>query len=85
MLLEDSLRGVAEAREDAVAAMGLIRTNFAVAAAINSGVMVGAAVGWLSPVMSALVHNGTTIGVLLNGLVRAKSAGHPAPQVEIQE
>ena len=71
-LLEDSLRGVAEAREAAVVAMKLIRTNFAVAATVNSSVMVGAAAGWFSPVMSALLHNGTTIGVLLNGLLRSQ-------------
>lgn len=77
VLLEDHLRGVVAAREQAVRTMQLIRTNFNVAVGVNSGVIVGAALGWLSPVATALLHNGTTIGVLLNALLaRREGSAH---------
>jgi manganese/zinc-transporting P-type ATPase C len=30
--------------------------------------MVGAALGWLSPVATAVLHNGTTVGLLVRAL-----------------
>ncbi len=68
VLMDDRLGGVADAREVAAGTMGLIRNNFNLAVGVNSGILVGAVLGWLSPVASALLHNGTTIGILLNAL-----------------
>lgn len=68
VLMDDSLRAVADAREIAQKTMKLIRGNFQVAVGVNTGVLAGAMLGWLPPVASALLHNGTTIGVLLNAL-----------------
>jgi cation-transporting P-type ATPase C len=59
---------VADARDLAVRTMALIRTNFNLAMGINSAILGGAILGWLSPVASAVLHNGTTIGILLNAL-----------------
>jgi cation-transporting P-type ATPase C len=68
VLLDDRLGAVADARDIAACTMHLIRTNFNLAVGINSGILAGAMLGWLSPVASALLHNGTTIGILLNAL-----------------
>ncbi|ESQ15347.1 MAG TPA: hypothetical protein DDY14_05680 [Chromatiaceae bacterium] len=48
--------------------MTLIRTNFGVVIGANTGLLGGTIFGWLSPVASALLHNDTTIGLLLNAL-----------------
>ncbi|MBK1663900.1 heavy metal translocating P-type ATPase [Rhodospirillum rubrum] len=69
VLLEDDLRGVAETRLLATRTIDLIDRNFTVAAGINTAVMFGAVAGWLSPVATALLHNGTTIGVLANAFL----------------
>ncbi|MFE8035468.1 heavy metal translocating P-type ATPase [Thiohalocapsa marina] len=68
VLMDDRLSAVADAREIADRTMRLIRTNFTAAVGINTGLLGGAVLGWLSPVASAVMHNGATIGVLLNAL-----------------
>jgi heavy metal translocating P-type ATPase len=68
VLMDDRLGAVADAREVARKTLGLIDANFAAAVGINSGVLAGAVFGWLSPVASAVLHNGATIGILLNAL-----------------
>jgi len=68
VLMDDRLSAVADAREIAAKTMGLIRGNFNAAVGINTAILGGATLGWLSPVASALLHNGTTIGILLNAL-----------------
>ena len=75
VLLDDRLSAVADARDIAGRTMRLIRTNFNLAVGINTAILGGAVLGWLSPVASAVLHNGTTIGILLNALagVRAPS------------
>jgi len=72
VLMDDRLSAVADAREIAAGTMRLIRGNFTAAVGINTGILAGAILGWLSPVTSALLHNGTTIAILLNAL---KGAG----------
>lgn len=69
VLLDDRLMAVAAAREIAQGTMRLIQTNFNLAVGINTGILAGAVLGWLSPVSSAILHNGTTIGILLNALM----------------
>lgn len=75
VLMDDRLAAVADAREIAARTMKLIKSNFNVAVGVNTAVLGGAVMGWLSPVMSAVLHNGTTIGVLLRAL---SGAGLPA-------
>lgn len=68
VLMDDRLSAVADARDIAGRTMRLIRTNFNLAVGINTAILGGAVLGWLSPVASAVLHNGTTIGILLNAL-----------------
>lgn len=68
VLLDDHLKGLADARETAEGTMRLIRSNFNLAVGINTGILAGAMTGTLSPVASALLHNGTTVGILLRAL-----------------
>jgi manganese/zinc-transporting P-type ATPase C len=82
VLMDDRLGAVADARELAGKTMALIRTNFTAAVTINTGILAGAVFGWLSPVASALLHNGTTLGVLLNALKGVALHGPPdAPRL----
>jgi len=88
VLTEDDLAGVAWTRTLATKTLQLIDRNFLTSAVINTGVLVGAALGRLPPTLTALLHNGTTIGVLLaaykggaalNGRKgQARSLQHPA-------
>lgn len=71
VLLDDHLTAVADALEIAQGTMKLIKSNFNLAVGINTALLGGAVFGWVSPVMSALLHNGTTIGVLLRALAGA--------------
>jgi cation-transporting P-type ATPase C len=68
VLLDDRLTAVADARGIASRTMALIRSNFKLAVGVNTVILAGAVMGWLSPVTSAVLHNGTTIGVLLRAL-----------------
>ncbi|MCP5426013.1 MAG: heavy metal translocating P-type ATPase [Gammaproteobacteria bacterium] len=68
VLLDDRLGAVADAREVASRTMKLIRANFNLAVGVNTALLGGAVTGALSPVASALLHNGATIGILLNAL-----------------
>ncbi|WP_247595451.1 heavy metal translocating P-type ATPase [Brenneria roseae] len=77
VLLQDSLDGVVTACEMAQAAMRLVNSNIRLTEWVNSSIMLAAAMGWLKPTASALLHNGTTLGVLLRSLAAAKNRRHP--------
>lgn len=68
VLLEDQLSLLLDATQISRRTMRLVETNYRAAIGINTGVMLGAAMGWLSPVVTAVLHNGTTIGLLLQAL-----------------
>lgn len=68
VLLEDRLGLLLDAIEIAQRTMSMVATNYRAAIGINTGVMVGAALGWLSPVATAILHNGTTVGLLVRAL-----------------
>jgi heavy metal translocating P-type ATPase len=68
VLLDDHLETVLNAKILGNKTMRLIHYHFNVSMLINSAVAGGAALGLLSPVLTALLHNGTTIGILLNSL-----------------
>jgi len=68
VLLEDRLDLLVDALTIAQKTMQLIQTNFKLAIGINTAVLFGAALGKLSPVATSLLHNGTTVGLLLNAL-----------------
>ncbi|WP_298444968.1 heavy metal translocating P-type ATPase [uncultured Ferrimonas sp.] len=67
-LMQDNLLGVVQARELAQQAMALIQSNIRLAEVVNSGIMLAAALGWLSPGTSSLLHNGTTMAVLARAI-----------------
>ncbi len=76
-LLEDGITHIAEAKELANATMQLIDSNFKLAVGVNTGILATAASGWLTPIASSILHNGSTIGILLNALLGGKKT-HPA-------
>ncbi|CCG41785.1 heavy metal translocating P-type ATPase [Magnetospirillum molischianum] len=67
-LLEDDIECVADAKAAAKAAMDLIATNYRLTVGLNTGILSAAALGMLSPISTAILHNGTTLGILLNAL-----------------
>lgn len=70
-LLEDDLSRIADARALALATRELIESNFKLTAVLNSSILGAAALGLLTPVASAMLHNGTTIAILLRALAGA--------------
>ncbi|MBN9673483.1 heavy metal translocating P-type ATPase [Roseibium aggregatum] len=77
ILLDDRIGAVADAREAADQAMRIISTNTTAALGINTGLFIAASTGHLSPVAAALLHNGSTIALLVHALLRA---GLPQPR-----
>ncbi|MDO8607410.1 MAG: heavy metal translocating P-type ATPase [Phaeospirillum sp.] len=71
-LLEDEVERVADAKEAANAVMGLIKTNYRATVGLNTAILGAAALGLLSPIATSVLHNGATIGILLNALRRRR-------------
>ncbi|KJS43037.1 MAG: ATPase [Rhodospirillaceae bacterium BRH_c57] len=69
-LLEDDVERVADAKDAANRVMARIDTNYRLTVGLNTAILGAAALGLLSPVATAVLHNGTTIGILLNALRR---------------
>ena len=72
-LLKDDIAAVVEAKELANNTMKLINNNFNATVGINSAILAGATFGLFSPVQTAVLHNGTTIGLLLNSIKGVKA------------
>ena len=71
-LLKDDIEAVVEAKILANKTMARINGNFNATVGINSFILMGAALGLLSPVKTAFLHNGTTIGLLLNSMQKIR-------------
>jgi len=67
-LLKDDIGAIADVKEYANKTMNLISTNFDATVIVNSGILMGATFGLLSPILTAILHNGTTIVLLLNSI-----------------
>lgn len=67
-LLKDDIDAVAQAKELANKTMKLINNNFNATVGVNSLILTGATVGLFSPITTAVLHNGTTIGLLFNSM-----------------
>lgn len=80
VLLEDRLGLLVDAIEISQRTMNMVATNYRAAIGINTGVMVGAALGWLSPVATAVLHNGTTVGLLIRALRGLDTRHNPSPE-----
>lgn len=74
VLLEDRLDSVAAMLAIAQQGMRLIHSNFQVAVGVNSAILAAAALGRLSPLAAATLHNGTTIAVLIRALLSGRAA-----------
>ncbi len=82
VLLEDNIARIADAKALANATRGLIDSNFKLTAGINTGILGAAALGLLPPVSASMLHNGSTIGILLRALAGAGLPRHVSPRVE---
>lgn len=71
-LLKDDISAVVDAKELANNTMNLINNNFNTTVGINSAILAGATFGLFSPIVTAVLHNGTTIGLLLNSIKGVK-------------
>ncbi|RAZ22428.1 heavy metal translocating P-type ATPase [Campylobacter hyointestinalis] len=67
-LLKDDICSVAKVKLIANKTMDKINTNFKATVGINSAILLGATLGKLNPIQTAVLHNGTTIVLLLNSL-----------------
>ena len=67
-LLEDDIARVADAKAIANRTMKQIDTNFKLIVGANTAILAGAATGKLSPIATSVLHNGSTIAILLNAL-----------------
>jgi heavy metal translocating P-type ATPase len=77
VLLEDRLDSVATMLNIAQQGMRLTHSNFQVAVGVNSAILAAAALGQLSPLAAATLHNGTTIAVLLRALLSGRANRRP--------
>lgn len=68
VLLKDDIESVADAKEYALACLNKVNKNFKITVVVNSAILALATFGKLSPIQTAFLHNGTTIGLLLNAL-----------------
>lgn len=71
-LLKDDIAAVAQAKELSNKTMKRISQHFNATVGINSTILLGATAGLLSPITTAVLHNGTTIGLLVNSMQRLK-------------
>lgn len=72
-LLKDDIEAVVEAKSLANKTMQRIQSNFNATVGINSIILAGAAMGLFSPITTAILHNGTTIGLLLNSMQKIRT------------
>jgi Cu2+-exporting ATPase len=82
VLLEDDLRILAVARDVAENIQRVLKRTFQAAVGINSGLLMGASLGMLTPVASAFLHNASTIGIL--SYAAAAGRRKPASAEQIQ-
>ena len=68
VLLEDDLACVADALTIANEVMRIISTSFRLTIGLNTSILLLAALGQLSPLATSVLHNGSTIAILLNVL-----------------
>ncbi|WP_333874951.1 heavy metal translocating P-type ATPase [Methylobacter sp.] len=75
-LLEDDIGRIADALALALDTRSLIDSNFKLTVGLNTGILSAAAFGLLTPVTASMLHNGSTIAILLRALI---GAGLPQP------
>jgi len=81
-LLEDAIERVADVKEIANATMRLIERNYKLTVGANTAILGAAALGLLRPITTSVLHNGTTIGILLNALRGGQKTLRTPPRAE---
>ena len=71
-LLKDDIGSVAVAKDAANKTIKLRNANFNATVGINSLILAGATFGFFNPIATAVLHNGTTIGLLANSMKGVK-------------
>jgi heavy metal translocating P-type ATPase len=82
VLLDDSLLGLPYGIATARRAMGLVRQNIAVVTAANVAVVAGGVFFNLTPLVSVVVNNGSTLLAGLNGLRPLRDGQRQDPEIE---
>ncbi|MGY6215878.1 heavy metal translocating P-type ATPase [Methylolobus aquaticus] len=75
LMLREGLEGLTIARDIALETRRVIDSNFAADLAVNSALLLGATLGWLPPIAAALLHNGTTLAILVRSLRQGVAIG----------
>lgn len=75
VLLRDDIMAVAQAKELAQMCLHKVKRGFKITAGVNTAILALASLGYLSPIQTAFLHNGTTIALLINALQRLKIKG----------
>ncbi len=78
ILTDDRLDQLATIVEISQRTMQLINSNFGVAVGANSLILVAAVLGYLPPITTAMLHNGTTIAVLIRSLLAGQAIAEGA-------
>jgi len=76
VLLEDNVERVADAMMIANEVMRIISTSFRLTIGLNSTILLAAAFGRLPPLATSVMHNGSTIAILLNVLRQRIDSAH---------
>jgi heavy metal translocating P-type ATPase len=71
-LLKDDIMSIVEIKQLANDTMRLINNNFNATVGLNSIILLGATLGLFKPITTAVLHNGTTIALLLNSMKGVK-------------
>ncbi len=77
VLVKDHLAPVATMIDISQTVIGLIHSNFRLAVGVNTAILTGAALGYVSPLMAAALHNGATIFVLVRAVLGGRSKISP--------
>ncbi|SEI50470.1 ATPase, P-type (transporting), HAD superfamily, subfamily IC/heavy metal translocating P-type ATPase [Azotobacter beijerinckii] len=81
-LLEDDFSRVADALALALATRRLIDGNFKLTAGLNTTILGAAAFGLLTPVAASMLHNGSTLAILLRALAGAGLPRQKGPRTK---
>ena len=82
VLLEDRLDARAAARALSRRTLATVRRGFATAIGVNTTILAGASLGLVPPVLSSVLHNGTTIALLADALAADGGREPPPPAPE---
>jgi cation-transporting P-type ATPase C len=77
VLLEDDISRVADAKRLVHETMQLIHNNYRLTVGLNTGILAAASLGISPPVVTSILHNGTTLALLLKALGKPSVAQKP--------